>query len=211
MKIMESLIEYTAVVVPLAIVVGKLLKSGHNDVKTWTMPDHAHWADEEHLHTGTWAPSPKAPSEFDTLIANILPVRRDDVGIVAREYLDPQHNQLSLEPEIAWHLLGGAEGLTAMRRNTDTLLALAALAQRWEPTEAIIVGERMRRDALRFRAALIGIQWGFWWARVAGSVPAVVAFRIEEAAAAYYLMRKRLILLYSTTHAGLTPKLLEAV
>ena len=59
-----------------------------------------------------------------------------------------------MEPSEIWESLGGYEGLTKMRENAEIMLALAAYAQRWNFTEAVIVTERMRLDAALLRRAV---------------------------------------------------------
>ncbi len=131
--------------------------------------------------------------------------------IVAQDYLDPQQEQTRLEPEDLWNLVGGREGVRTMRANAELMLALAAHAQHWNFVEATIVGERMRQDALRLRKAVRRIELGSiphfllhgYWLRT--------PLYLQEATAAYYLMRQRLLLLYANSHSGRYPRLAEAL
>jgi hypothetical protein len=146
---------------------------------------------------------------WDDLVERLERVEPDGVKVVARDYLDPQQGQIALEPPELWKLVGGYEGLRRMRANADLMLALAAHAQYWNFDEATIVAERMRLDSWRLRRALRRIEFGSlpyfavrrFWLRI--------PLQVQEAAAAYYLMRQRLLSLYATSHSGLYPRLAE--
>jgi hypothetical protein len=147
----------------------------------------------------------------DELLAELKQVEFQNLKTVARDYLEPQASQLRLEPQELWALVGGYEGLRRMRANAELMLALAAHAQHWNFEEATIVAERMRLDASRLRRAVWRIELGFvpycalrrFWMRI--------PIQVQEAAAAYYLMRQRLLSLYATSHAGLYPRLAQAL
>jgi hypothetical protein len=47
-----------------------------------------------------------------------------------------------------------------MRANSDVLIALATYAQRWNLDEGLVVAERMRRDGMALRRAVVGIGLG---------------------------------------------------
>jgi hypothetical protein len=70
-----------------------------------------------------------------------------------------------------------------------------------------IVSERMRRDALRLRRAVLRIQVGFLPFAVLRHFYIRTPLQIQEAAAAYYLMRQRLLALYGSSHSGRLPAL----
>ncbi len=144
---------------------------------------------------------------WESLVGRLAPVSRDGITAVAMEYLNPTKSQLGMEPSELWTAIGGANGLTSMRRNAEVLLALAAYAQRWNFHEGVIVAERMRHDALALKRAAtritLGLTWGFGKARG--------AFYVHEAASSYYLMRQRLLALYETSHAGRYPMLADVL
>ena len=102
--------------------------------------------------------------------------------------------------EIDW----GADGLRRMHANARILMALASYAQRWNPNEAIVVTERMRSDAVVLRRAMRRLSMGL----VLRNSRLLGPFRIQEAASAYYLMRRCLLALYESSHAGRYPSLL---
>ncbi len=148
---------------------------------------------------------------WDDLLAALEPLDVDGLQCVAKDYLEPQSGQISMEPEVIWHLLGGDMGLRRMRSNADLLLSIAAHATQWNEEEGIIVAERMRRDALRLRSAVRQIQWGMMSQIITGHHWISVPFQLQEAASAYYLMRQRLLALYETSHIALLPQLQQAV
>lgn len=122
------------------------------------------------------------------------------IGItkVALDYLQPTKGQLAIQTDEMWHLVGGAEGLKRMQTNAEILLQLAAFAEQWNRQESIIVGERMRREALTLRKAVGKIHRGLIWGFARSTGP----FYVQEAASVYYLMRQRLLALYQTSHVG---------
>ena len=148
---------------------------------------------------------------WDDLVARLERVEFGNLKVIAGDYLDPHDSQIKLEPSELWKLVGGSEGLRRMRANAELMLALAAHAQHWNFDEATIVAERMRLDASRLRRAL--------WRIELGSLPHIllrrfwlrIPIQVQEAAAAYYLMRQRLLSLYATSHSGLYPRLADAL
>lgn len=145
--------------------------------------------------------------EWNDLLGQLQSVPKAPLSRVADEYLNPQPNQLGIEPVDIWAALGGIEGMRRMRKNARILIALAAYAERWNYTEGVIVAERMRRDALQLRRATfqIGLRAGV------GAGQLHIPFYMHEAAGAYHLMTQRLLALYQTSHIGLYPRLAEAL
>jgi hypothetical protein len=87
------------------------------------------------------------------------------------------------------------------------MLDLAVFVQRWNFEDATVVAEIMRRDAARLQKAITQIEMAMLLRRQSLRIP----FYIHEASAAYYLMRQRLLALYETSHAGLLPRLMQAL
>lgn len=152
----------------------------------------------------------RARLSWKDLVAQLQPVDQDGVDIVARDFLQPSPDQLKLDPSKMWSLAGGWEGVKKMRQNAEIMLALAAYTQQWNFDEGVIVTERMRRDALRLRRAV----WHLELNRIPKLTPFLprrlrwnAPFEVHEAASAYYLMRRRLLALYETSHSGLYPVL----
>jgi len=149
------------------------------------------------LRTATW----------ESLVAQIAAVPLTGIAAVALDNLQPKENQIELEPDDMWQMLGGTDGLDKMRRNADTLIALAAYVQRWNYTEATVVAERMRRDAMQLKRATRQIRTNLYFHRKAHAIP----FHLHEAATAYHLMTQRLLALYQRSHVGLYPRLAESL
>ena len=141
------------------------------------------------------------------LLARIEPLNFADLETIAKAYLEPRGNQLELQPQAMWHLLGGSDGLPRLRRNAEVMLDLAVFVQRWNFEDATVVAEIMRRDAARLQRAITQIEMAMLLRRHSLHIP----FYIHEASAAYYLMRQRLLALYETSHAGLLPRLAEVL
>lgn len=144
---------------------------------------------------------------WDDLVSRMQPMHARGLEIVALDHLQPKANQLQLEPEHLWGLIGGTEGLRRMRNNADLLIALAAHVQRWNFDEGVIVTERMRHDAVQLKRAIFRIRFDMVIRRSQLRAP----FYIHQAASSYYLMTKRLMALYETSHAGLLPRLAAAL
>ncbi len=150
-------------------------------------------------------------NRWERLLAAIQPVDLNGIRCVARDYLEPKREQTAMEPDILWHMVGGEMGLSRMRANADLLLSIAAQATQWNEEEGAIVGERMRRDALRLRRAVRQIRIGMLSQIVTGHHWISVPFQLQEAASAYYLMRQRLLALYETSHIALLPQLAQTI
>lgn len=148
---------------------------------------------------------------WNELVEQIEQVELGGLRAVAQDYLDPKENQTRIEPEELWKLVGGHEGLRRMRSNAELMLALAAHAQHWNFQEATIVGERMRRDSLRLRRAVLRIELGLLRYSLLRRFSLYAPFHLQEAAGAYYLMRQRLLALYATSHSGRHPLLAAAI
>jgi hypothetical protein len=148
-----------------------------------------------------------ASLKWEDLIARLEPVESEGIAAMAIEHLFPGPSQLGTDASHMWKAIGGAKGLARMRANADVLIALAAHAQEWNPEEGGIVAERMRRDGLALRRAVIGISLGM----TCGYGKGRAASYIREAACAYYLMRLRLLTLYEASHAARYPSLAAAL
>lgn len=146
-------------------------------------------------------------TEWEELVTAIQPIHSRGLEIVALDHLQPHGDQLRLEPEEMWSLIGGLQGLKSMQRNADLMIALAAYVQRWDYDQSIIVSERIRHDSILLKRALLRIRWNLYGRRSQLRVP----FYIHQAASAYYLMTKRLLTLYETNQYMLYPKLSEVL
>jgi hypothetical protein len=142
---------------------------------------------------------------WDELLAKLHPLASDGIMTVALNHLAPSKDQLILQPEAMWTLLGGLEGLQLMRENGRVLIALASYVERWNFEEGVIIAERMRRDGLQLRRSVTRIMVETFLGMKQIRIP----FYLHEAASSYYLMQQRLLVLYETNHAGLYPRLAE--
>jgi hypothetical protein len=149
----------------------------------------------------------KMQRDWHELVAGLR--RIDFVGVseVALDYLTPRRGQIDLEPQRIWELIGGFEGLRGMRENAEIMLALAALTQSWNFAEGMIVTERMRHDAVLLRRAVRRVELGMKFGRLLGHLRLTLPLHLQEASAAYYLMRQRLLALYETSHMSRYPVL----
>lgn len=152
---------------------------------------------EKKLFSGSW----------DDLVSRLQPVPTRGILAVAADYLHPSKDQLGIQTDDLWTMVGGVEGLAQMRANADLLIALAGYAQQWNFSEGVIVAERMRHDALMLRRATFKISLGL----VLGYGRERGPFYVQEAASAYSLMRQRLLSLYEASHAGRYPRLAAAL
>jgi len=141
------------------------------------------------------------------LVEQIQPVKNEGIQTLALDYLEPTHNQTGRNMEEMWDLVGGTKGLKRMKNNADVLIALAEYAEGWNTDESAIVAARMERDGLALRRAVVGLGLGI----TCGYGNQRVSGYLQEAASSYYLMRKRLLLLYKSSHSGLYPCLGEAL
>ncbi|MGD0799927.1 MAG: hypothetical protein ABR906_01290 [Terracidiphilus sp.] len=148
---------------------------------------------------------------WHNLVADLYRLDMVELSAVAVDYLTPRRSQMDMEPNEIWEFLGGYKGLKKMRENAATMLALAAYAQRWNFTEAVIVTERMRNDAATLRRAVLRVEMGLIPSKLLRRSQLTLPLHAQEASSAYYLMRQRLLALYETSHAGLYPKLAAAL
>jgi hypothetical protein len=146
-----------------------------------------------------------ARCSWEELLAQLHRIETDGITAVAMNHLAPARDQLTLQPEDMWNLMGGLEGLQRMRENGRILIALASYVERWNYEEGVIIAERMRRDGLQLRRSVTRIMLETFLGMKQVRIP----FYLHEAASSYYLMRQRLLALYQTNHAGLYPRLAE--
>lgn len=145
--------------------------------------------------------------DWDGLVGEIRSLNRQGIASIANDYLRPQHSQLKVEPPEMWTTLGGIEGVKAMRKNADVLIALASYAERWNYDEGAIVAQRMRDDALLLRRSTRQILWRMQFHFGIERVP----FFLHQTAASYHLMTSRLLALYDGTNRAYYPRLAEAL
>lgn len=145
--------------------------------------------------------------DWQELVTSIEPMHMRGLEMVALDHLEPKKNQLRLEPEEIWGLVGGKEGLRRMEHNADLMIALAAYVRNWNHDQAIIVSERIRHDSIQLKRAVRRIRWNMHMRRGQLRIP----FYVHQAAASYYLMTRRLLSLYETNQYVLYPVLSGAL
>ena len=145
--------------------------------------------------------------DWQALVTSIEPMHMRGLELVALDHLNPEKNQLRLEPDEIWGLIGGSEGLRRMEHNADVMIALAVYVRNWDYDQSIIVAERIRHDSLLLKRAVRRVRWGARLRHGRLRIP----FYAHQAAASYYLMTKRLLALYETNQYLLYPVLAEAL
>jgi hypothetical protein len=145
--------------------------------------------------------------DWDSLVSQLLPVPSAALEKVAMEHLRPDRQQVGLEAEEMWTILGGWEGIERMGHNADLMIRLAAYVRVWNFDEAVIVSERIRQDAIVLKRALMRIRIQIYFSRYKVRIP----FHVHQAASSYYLMTRRLLSLYETNQYLLYPRLAEAL
>jgi hypothetical protein len=148
-----------------------------------------------------------AEMNWEDLLSKLKPVEIGAITAVAVEHLNPGSAEAGMKPDDIWSLIGRAEGLSRMRANSDVLIALATYAQRWNYDEGVAVAERMQRDGMALRRAVVGIGLGMTCGYGKDRVPSYV----HEATSAYYLMRLRLLALYRARHSARYSNLANAL
>jgi hypothetical protein len=144
---------------------------------------------------------------WDTVLDRIKPVNLDGLRAIAECYLQPDKDQLSIEPGEMWVIVGGLQGISRLQANAAAMLDLAVFAERWDDAHGRVVSEMIRRDAVRLNKAVRRLELAYFFRFALIRAP----FHIQEAAATYYLIRSRLLALYQNCHIGLLPQLEAAL
>ena len=137
----------------------------------------------------------------------IRPVHNEAIRAVAKNFLDPSLSATERDPKDIWDSLGGAEGFARMNENAEVLISLASYAQQWDPNGGAIIQERMKRDGVALRRAVLNLSV----ALTCHSREDRALAYVHEAASSYHLMRERLLALYKNNHAGVYPLLQELI
>jgi len=93
-----------------------------------------------------------ASASWEELLAKLTRIDRNKIAEVALDLVDESGEPKagddagSLDPLQVWKLTGGLEGLEVLERNSEVLIDLAFYVQQSYP-EALVIAERMRRDA----------------------------------------------------------------
>lgn len=137
---------------------------------------------------------------WEQLLARLAAVNSENIQQIAFDTIDdsgrPRTDDRAkdLKPEEIWRLVGGLNGLETLERNSLVLIDIAFYLQRWYP-EALIAAEELRLKARE-------IEWHVGRLRAAPSTNELesgFANDAQNTAAAYYLMTRRLRLLFEAS------------
>jgi hypothetical protein len=134
---------------------------------------------------------------WEGLIAQLASVPSVGIEKVAKEFLQPESVQTLLEPQDIWDLIGGMTGLRQMCANAVVLRIIALCIEGGKPWESAIVSERIRRDAVRLKRAVLAVRLGMAAQILFGRASVNVPFKAQEAASFNYLLRRRVLTLYA--------------
>jgi hypothetical protein len=139
---------------------------------------------------------PKAAA-WEDLISKLTWVDRDQIAEVALDLVDESGEPKGtpdagcMDSSQMWELIGGLDGLTILEKNSDVLIDLAFYVQQWYP-EAVAIAERLRVDARQ-------LKWHVNRLRAAeknGNLQVSFAFYAQRATVSYYLMTRRMLMLW---------------
>lgn len=149
---------------------------------------------------------------WQQLLDRLIVVDRDHVAQIALAYVDESgqrrddDDEAGLEPSQIWNLIGGLEGIEALEHNCVVLIDMAFYVQRWYP-EAVVLAEELRLTARE-------IEWHVERLRSAakgGNLELSFADYAQPAIAKYYLMTRRLLLLYERGNLPMFAELQGAI
>jgi hypothetical protein len=150
--------------------------------------------------------------DWRQILTRLTIVDRSSIAEVALDIIDESGQQrkdegrAALEPSEIWKLLGGLEGLDVLEANCAVLIDLAFYVQQWYP-EALAVTEQLRLSARE-------IEWHVGRLKSAqqtGKLDSAFAMYAQPAAAAYYLMTRRVLALYKDGNLAMLADLRQAL
>ncbi len=136
--------------------------------------------------------------DWKVLLATLQPVPMGQITQIALEYLQPNGGHQRANREDLWQMVGESDGINRLYKNAEVLIALATYASQWNPHEARITVEQLRRDAVTLRRATLRLSVGMTLGFDAVRGPLFV----QQAAGAYFTMQERVISLYSLANLG---------
>jgi hypothetical protein len=134
---------------------------------------------------------------WESLLSRLSTVDRDNIALISQNFLNEPESRrtgeddLELDANQIWSLIGGLTGLEAMERNCVVLVDLAFYVQQWYP-EASVVAEQLRLNARE-------VQWHVGRLKSAAQTGKLEIFFSDYARPAittYYLMTQRVLALY---------------
>lgn len=139
---------------------------------------------------------------WQSILSRIIPVDKGNLRIVALDLIgeadtiDRRDGQCALESSEILDLVGDLEGLRAIQKNCDVLIDLACYCQQVYP-EALVIAEELRLNARQIKWHLDRLDT----AERNGSSPAAYGEYAQRIVTVYYLMGRRLVALFETSHA----------
>ena len=149
---------------------------------------------------------------WEQLLQRLTAVDRSSIAEVARDIIDESGRQRGdegsslLEPSQIWKMVGGLEGLEALKENCTVLIDLAFYIQQWYP-EALVVAENLRLSARE-------IEWHVGRLRSAektGKLESAFPMYAQRAVATYYLMTRQVLALYEQGNQSMLVELQKAL
>ncbi len=149
---------------------------------------------------------------WEELMQSIAPIDRDAIEAVALDAVEPsgeprpEDYPRELGRQEIWKLLGGMEGIKRIENNSRVFIEMAAYLERWHP-EAAETAEELRIEAKR-------LEWHVGRLRAAENSHCLdLHFHAygQKAAISYYLMLKRILVLYQHSQEELFGDLWRAV
>jgi hypothetical protein len=152
------------------------------------------------------------PLRWEDLVAQLTWIDRNSIAEVALDLVDESGQPKvvegagTMEPSQIWKLVGGLEGLAALERNSEVLIDLAFYMQQWYP-EVLPIAERLRLDARQLKWHLARLRG----ADANGNLQVSFPFYAQRAVVSYYLMTRRLLLLYEAGNLSMLADLQRAL
>ena len=149
---------------------------------------------------------------WEQLLQRLTAVDRSSIAEVARDIIDESGRQRGdegsslLEPSQIWKMVGGLEGLEALKENCAVLIDLAFYIQQWYP-EALVVAENLRLSARE-------IEWHVGRLRSAektGKLESAFPMYAQRAVATYYLMTRQVLALYEQGNQSMLVELQKSL
>jgi hypothetical protein len=159
-----------------------------------------------------WRRAQMSKRSWEELVARLIMVDREGIAAVALDAIEPSGRRRTdelareLKPEQIWKLLGGLDGVEVLEKNSHVLIEIAMHLQRWYP-QAASTAEELRLLAKE-------LEWHVGRLRMAadkGHLEFHFASYAQNATIGYYLMTKRLLVLYHKSNLSMFAHLDKAL
>jgi hypothetical protein len=132
---------------------------------------------------------------WEDLLKRLGPLDYDNLALITQDptFESDQYAQdeLDVDPERIWRLLGGMRGIEVMEKNCEVLVDMVFYVQQWYP-EALLVAEQLRLNARE-------VEWHIGRLKAtakAGKRKAAAADYIQQAVVIYCQMTREVLSLY---------------